>query len=105
MRDTLTDPITADLMEEPVILPSSGQIVDRSSIVRHLLSDSTGIYCYTYGILIGADPFNRSKLTIDMVKPSKISDIVFVLTAFRHGFERANSTVETTTKARVQKAN
>lgn len=81
-----TDPITCCLMEEPVTLPTSGkvlaflscsvsllslsvclshdspqaeapQIVDRSTITRHLLSDQT-------------DPFNRAKLTVDMLQPS-----------------------------------
>jgi hypothetical protein len=55
--DTLVDPITCSLMEDPVILPSSGQTMDRSAIARHLLTDQT-------------DPFNRSHLTVEMLKPS-----------------------------------
>lgn len=31
------DPLTQELMDDPVILPSSGHTVDRSSIMRHLL--------------------------------------------------------------------
>lgn len=50
------DPITNTLMTDPVILPTSSKIVDRSTICRHLLSDQT-------------DPFNRSPLTLDMLKP------------------------------------
>jgi ubiquitin conjugation factor E4 B len=57
------DPFTSELMNDPVMLPSSKNIVDRSSIgkiilnlVTHLLSDPT-------------DPFNRSKLSIEMVIP------------------------------------
>ncbi|XP_023710863.1 ubiquitin conjugation factor E4 A isoform X2 [Cryptotermes secundus] len=50
------DPIMSTLMRDPVILPSSHTTVDRSTIARHLLSDQT-------------DPFNRSALTMDMVKP------------------------------------
>jgi hypothetical protein len=44
------------LMKEPVTLPSSGTIMDRSVIVQHLLSDPT-------------DPFNRSPLSVDDLKP------------------------------------
>lgn len=43
------DPITADLMDDPVLLPSSGQIVDRVTIEQVLLNDPS-------------DPFNRSPL-------------------------------------------
>jgi ubiquitin conjugation factor E4 B len=50
------DPLMFTLMEDPVILPSSRQIIDRSTISSHLLSDST-------------DPFNRAPLSIDMVLP------------------------------------
>lgn len=51
------DPIMGTLMHDPVILPSSNVIVDRSTIARHLLSDQT-------------DPFNRSPLTMDMLRPA-----------------------------------
>lgn len=50
------DPIMSTLMIDPVILPSSKVIVDRTTIARHLLSDQS-------------DPFNRSPLTMDQVKP------------------------------------
>ncbi|XP_056648617.1 ubiquitin conjugation factor E4 A isoform X2 [Diorhabda sublineata] len=50
------DPIMSTLMMDPVILPSSKQIVDRSTIARHLLSDQT-------------DPFNRSPLSMDQIIP------------------------------------
>ena len=46
-----------DLMEDPVILPTSKQTVDRSTIATHLLSDAT-------------DPFNREPLKIEDVIPS-----------------------------------
>ncbi|XP_058813018.1 ubiquitin conjugation factor E4 A [Topomyia yanbarensis] len=49
------DPIMSSLMTDPVILPSSRNTVDRSTIARHLLSDQS-------------DPFNRSPLTMDQVK-------------------------------------
>ncbi|KAG5887926.1 hypothetical protein JTB14_003022 [Gonioctena quinquepunctata] len=51
------DPIMSTLMADPVILPSSKQTVDRSTIARHLLSDQT-------------DPFNRSPLSMDQVIPN-----------------------------------
>ena len=41
--------------QNPVILPNSNVTMDRDIIARHLLSDPT-------------DPFNRSKLTLDMLK-------------------------------------
>lgn len=49
------DPIMGDLMKEPVILPSK-HVVDRSTIVQHLLSDPK-------------DPFTRQPMTIDDVIP------------------------------------
>lgn len=55
--DEFLDPLTAELMQDPVVLPSSGQTVDRATIARHLLSDET-------------DPFNRAHLTPDMLKPN-----------------------------------
>ena len=48
--------ILSDLMKDPVRLPSSGAVVDRSTISRHLLSDQF-------------DPFNRQPLTMDMLIP------------------------------------
>lgn len=52
------DPIMSTLMSDPVLLPSSKMIIDRSTITRHLLSDQT-------------DPFNRAPLTMDQVVPNK----------------------------------
>jgi ubiquitin conjugation factor E4 B len=56
--DELLDPIMGSLMEDPVLLPSSRQIVDRSTIRSHLLSDAT-------------DPFNRVPLVIEDVLPAE----------------------------------
>ncbi|CAL1542242.1 unnamed protein product [Lymnaea stagnalis] len=50
------DPIMGTLMTDPVMLPSSHNIVDRNVIARHILSDQT-------------DPFNRQPLSLDMVIP------------------------------------
>ncbi|ROV93028.1 hypothetical protein VPNG_09416 [Cytospora leucostoma] len=50
------DPLMGDLMKDPVILPSQN-IVDRSTIVQHLLSDEK-------------DPFTRQPMTIEDVVPA-----------------------------------
>ncbi len=55
--DDFLDPLMSTLMLDPVVLPSSRQICDRSVITRHLLTDQT-------------DPFNRSKLTVEMLVPA-----------------------------------
>ena len=52
--DEFLDAMMYTLMEDPVILPSSKQVVDRSTIARHLLSSQT-------------DPFNRDPLTMEGV--------------------------------------
>ena len=46
-------------MTDPVHLPTSGTIMDRAVITRHLLNSST-------------DPFNRSPLSMDQLVPGKI---------------------------------
>ncbi|KAF8315752.1 ubiquitin elongating factor core-domain-containing protein [Cantharellus anzutake] len=51
------DPLLFTVMRDPVILPKSRVIIDRSSIKVHLLSDPT-------------DPFNRSPLKLEDVIPS-----------------------------------
>jgi len=53
--DEFLDPLMATLMTDPVKLPS-GNILDRSTIETHLLSDHT-------------DPFNRQPLTAEMLEP------------------------------------
>ncbi|CAH1129076.1 unnamed protein product [Ceutorhynchus assimilis] len=53
--DEFKDPLMDTLMTDPVLLPS-GQIMDRSVIMRHLLNSNT-------------DPFNRQPLTEDMLLP------------------------------------
>jgi len=44
------DPIMNEIMKDPVMLPSSKIVVDRITIIKHLLSDNT-------------DPYNREPLT------------------------------------------
>lgn len=55
--DGYEDPLMATLMEDPVTLPISKQIVDRSTIQSHLLSDPH-------------DPFNRTPLKLEDVIPN-----------------------------------
>ncbi|GAA6010598.1 hypothetical protein JCM11491_002989 [Sporobolomyces phaffii] len=50
--DEFLDPLTYELMRDPVILPSSKTVIDRSTIKQHYLSDLT-------------DPFNRQPLQWD----------------------------------------
>ena len=54
----LSDPLMCTIMRDPVILPTSRAILDRSTIKSHLLSDAK-------------DPFNRVPLTIEEVIPSE----------------------------------
>ncbi|KAF7365176.1 U-box domain-containing protein [Mycena venus] len=54
--DEFLDPLMFTVMRDPVLLPSSRTIVDRSTIKSHLLSDAK-------------DPFNRVALTIEEVIP------------------------------------
>ncbi|TBU62234.1 ubiquitin elongating factor core-domain-containing protein [Dichomitus squalens] len=55
--DEFLDPLMYTLMRDPVTLPSSRAVVDRSTIKSHLLSDTK-------------DPFNRMPLTLDDVIPN-----------------------------------
>lgn len=75
--DEFLDPITAEIMRDPVMLPSNN-IVDRSTIVTHLLSDRT-------------DPFNRQALTMDMVQP--VEELRVRIEDFLRG-NRSNNSME-----------
>lgn len=55
--DEFLDPLMCTFMKDPVLLPTSDTIIDRSTITQHLLNDPH-------------DPFNRRDLTIDMVVPA-----------------------------------
>jgi ubiquitin conjugation factor E4 B len=55
--DEFLDPLMFTYMADPVYLPTSGNIVDRSTITQHLLNDPH-------------DPFNRKDLTMDMIEPA-----------------------------------
>lgn len=52
------DPLMYTLMRDPVILPSSRAVLDRSTIKSHLLSDAK-------------DPFNRMPLSLEDVIPGE----------------------------------
>ena len=56
--DEFLDPLMCTFMKDPVVLPTSGTVIDRSTITQHLLNDPN-------------DPFNRKELTIDRVVPAK----------------------------------
>ena len=58
LSHTLPDPLMFTVMRDPVILPISRIVIDRSTIKSHLLSDAK-------------DPFNRTPLTIDEVIPGE----------------------------------
>lgn len=58
------DPLMYTLMEDPVVLPVSRTVMDRSTIRSHLLSDPH-------------DPFNRVPLTIDQVLPGEFPTLEF----------------------------
>jgi ubiquitin conjugation factor E4 B len=61
--DEFLDPLMATLMEDPVILPTSRNILDRSTIRSHLLSDPH-------------DPFNRVALKIEDVIPGEFCSVI-----------------------------
>lgn len=50
------DPLLSTLMRDPVLLPTSNTVIDRTTIAQHLLNNEI-------------DPFNRKPLTIDMIQP------------------------------------
>ena len=54
--DHFLDAILSHLMADPVLLPNSKQVVDRSTIMRHLLSDPS-------------DPFTRAPLSMNQIQP------------------------------------
>jgi ubiquitin conjugation factor E4 B len=55
--DEFMDPLLSEFMTDPVLLKTSGNIVDRKTITQFLLNNST-------------DPFNRKDLTMDDVVPA-----------------------------------
>jgi len=55
--DEFEDAIMGEIMDDPVILPTSGKVMDRKHITRHILSTPN-------------DPFNREPLTEEMLRPA-----------------------------------
>jgi ubiquitin conjugation factor E4 B len=53
--DEFLDPILLTLMENPIYLPNSDIIIDKDTILKHLLQSET-------------NPFTREHLTIDMIE-------------------------------------
>jgi len=51
------------LMDDPVTLPSSGKVMDRPVIIRHLLNSQT-------------DPFNRQPLSEDDLNPGNVIKLI-----------------------------
>mmetsp|Transcript_32111 Transcript_32111/g.78801 ORF Transcript_32111/g.78801 Transcript_32111/m.78801 type:complete len:142 (+) Transcript_32111:3-428(+) len=51
------DPITQQYMVDPVKLPSSGAVLDRATVIRHLQSNQT-------------DPYTQTQLTVQMLVPA-----------------------------------
>lgn len=56
-------------MDDPVTLPSSGKIMDRPVIIRHLLNSQT-------------DPFNRQPLSEDDLTPGNVTELIQLMTSF-----------------------
>ena len=79
--DEFLDPIMSHLMADPVMLPNSKKIVDRSTIARHLLRQLV-LFSILGAKLVQlnnvflnlksdqSDPFNRSPLTLQDVVPA-----------------------------------
>ncbi|KAF1835084.1 ubiquitin conjugation factor E4 [Decorospora gaudefroyi] len=81
------DPLMASLMEDPVTLPISKQVVDRSTIQSHLLSDPH-------------DPFNRTPLKIeDVVTNVQLRDEIQAWKANRLAQKMAERNAGTTQAA------
>jgi len=57
------------LMDDPVTLPSSGKVMDRPVIIRHLLNSQT-------------DPFNRQPLSEDDLTPGNVTEFQQLITSF-----------------------
>ncbi|XP_041377968.1 ubiquitin conjugation factor E4 B-like [Gigantopelta aegis] len=74
--DEFKDPLMDTLMEDPVLLPPSGNIMDRSIILRHLLNSQT-------------DPFNRQPLTEEELVPE--TELKARIEAWKKSKQRGNN--------------
>ena len=66
--DEFVDEMTAELMNDPVMLPTSGTILNRSTIEKILMTKPV-------------DPYNRVPLTIDQVIPRRSGESEFMYRA------------------------
>merc|ERR1719265_2406829 len=67
--DNYLDPIMSEIMEDPVLLPTSNNIMDRKVIERHIMSNDD-------------DPFNRAHLSVkDLVPQDQLREEI-------HAFNR-----------------
>ncbi|TFK40817.1 ubiquitin elongating factor core-domain-containing protein [Crucibulum laeve] len=73
------DPLMYTVMKDPVLLPSSKNIIDRSTIKSHLLSDSK-------------DPFNRAPLKIEDVIP--VPELKLRITTFLSDRRNKNTALD-----------
>jgi ubiquitin conjugation factor E4 B len=87
LPDEVCDPITAGLMVDPVRLPSSGQVMDRGTIMTHLLGEER-------------DPYNRSHLTADMLIP--LPQVAAAVAAWRAARTSKDAEGEAAALARVR---
>lgn len=72
--DQYLDPIMAEIMEDPVLLPTSNNIMDRKVIERHIMSNDD-------------DPFNRAHLSVkDLVPQEELRKEIFEFCS-KHGIK------------------
>merc|ERR1712113_782010 len=70
--DNFLDPIMSEIMEDPVLLPTSNTIMDRKVIERHIMSNDD-------------DPFNRARLAVsDLVPQTELKAEIHAFCA-KHG--------------------
>merc|ERR1712007_29327 len=70
--DNYLDPIMSEIMEDPVLLPTSKTIMDRKVIERHIMSNDD-------------DPFNRAHLSVtDLIPQGELKAEIHAFCA-KHG--------------------
>lgn len=80
--DEFKDPIMDDLMEDPVKLPTSGHIMDRKNIERHLMTEEF-------------DPFNRMALKAsDLIPQQELRQRIVDFVAMKKKERECSSTCE-----------
>ena len=67
--DDIMDPIMCSIMKEPILLPSSKKIMDKSVICRYLLSDQEDPFNREPLDIEELEQFNRLPETIELMKP------------------------------------